>query len=188
MKINKCFHFLTIFVFFLSCFFLLGLPLAVHAEEQTPSEAVSDYPLPYPGLLPDHPFYSFKLIRDELHGWLISNPLEKAEFDLLQSDKFVETSFLLLTQEQKKTELSFAMLAKGYSYFEDGIAKSDAAKKQGINNQDILKRMGQANTTYQEKILEMEKITQGKEKETFAKEKERMINLGKKVKELISGK
>ena len=45
------------------------------------------YELAYPGLLPDHPLYFFKVIRDKVVSLLINDPSKRAEFNLLTSDK-----------------------------------------------------------------------------------------------------
>ena len=55
-----------------------------------------EYELPYPGLLPDNPLYYLKAIRDNILKFLIRDPMKKAEFDLLQSDKRLGASYALL--------------------------------------------------------------------------------------------
>src|SRR5579883_115828 len=54
---------------------------------------VPDYVLPYPGILPDNPFYFLKVLRDRLILFFISNPTKKSSFYLLQSDKRLEASW-----------------------------------------------------------------------------------------------
>ena len=51
-----------------------------------------EYILPYPGILLDHPLYFLKNLRDQVMEFLISDPTKKAEFSLLQSDKFLAMS------------------------------------------------------------------------------------------------
>lgn len=46
-----------------------------------------EYTLPYPGILPDHPLYFFKTIRDAILEFLIVDPVRKSEFYILQADK-----------------------------------------------------------------------------------------------------
>lgn len=50
-------------------------------------EEKSQYLLPYPGILPDHPLYFLKALRDKILEALIVDPLRKSEFYLLQADK-----------------------------------------------------------------------------------------------------
>ncbi len=81
--------------------FLVGIFFASSVTAQTPSlapateqatqEAVTEekeeYLLPYPGILPDHPLYFLKALRDRILEALIVDPLRKSEFYLLQADK-----------------------------------------------------------------------------------------------------
>lgn len=48
---------------------------------------VVQYDLPYPGLLPDSPLYVLKQVRDWVLEKLITDPLKKTEFYILQADK-----------------------------------------------------------------------------------------------------
>lgn len=52
-----------------------------------PAPARVEYALPYPGMLPDNPLYILKKVRDSIIELLISNPVNKAEFYVLQADK-----------------------------------------------------------------------------------------------------
>lgn len=47
----------------------------------------NQYHLPFPGILPDHPLYFLKALRDRILDVLIVDPLRKGEFYLLQADK-----------------------------------------------------------------------------------------------------
>ncbi|MBF8250036.1 MAG: LPXTG-motif cell wall anchor protein, partial [Candidatus Levybacteria bacterium] len=67
------------------------------AQTATPSSNQEvNYELPYPGLLPDSPLYFLRVTRDKLVSFLISDPLKKAEFDLLQADKRLNAGIYLL--------------------------------------------------------------------------------------------
>lgn len=58
----------------------------------TPSPAITptevEYSLPYPGILTNHPLYFLKYMRDMVLENIITDPVKKLEFSLLQSDKF----------------------------------------------------------------------------------------------------
>jgi hypothetical protein len=60
----------------------------------------SDYLLPYPGILQNHPLYFLKEIRDTMIETLIVDPLRKSEFFLLQSDKWIASVPLLVNQKE----------------------------------------------------------------------------------------
>jgi len=53
----------------------------------TPTPGPIEYVLPYPGILPTHPLYFIKTLRDRIIEMLITDPISKAEFYILQADK-----------------------------------------------------------------------------------------------------
>jgi hypothetical protein len=108
------------------------------------SKTVSSYQLPYPGMLPDNPLYFLKVIRDNLTSFFISKPLAKASFDLLQSDKDVEASYLLVTHEQGKGDLALETFSQSENYFEDALKQTQSAKKQGYSTIEISRRLQEA--------------------------------------------
>lgn len=55
----------------------------------------SEYALPYPGILPDHPLYFLKKFRDSVLEKLINEPIRKLEFYILQSDKELNAAIFL---------------------------------------------------------------------------------------------
>jgi len=143
---------LSLIAFFIAMF----LPLVI-ANAQVASSSVtktplptpktkggSDYQLPYPGMLPDNPLYFLKVIRDNLTSFFISRPLAKANFDLMQSDKDVAASYLLITTEQGKGELALQTFSQSQNYFSDAVSQMHSAKKQGYSIADISKKLQQA--------------------------------------------
>lgn len=64
-------------------------PVFAQSPSPTPvsEQAPQEYVLPYPGILPDHPLYFLKALRDRILEALIVDPQRKAEFYLLQADK-----------------------------------------------------------------------------------------------------
>jgi len=133
--------------------------------------------------LPDNPLYFLKSARDKILEFFISNPIKKADFDLLQSDKRVESSYLLIAQK-KKVVLADSTLSKAENYFEDAISKGDLAKKQGMDTHDLVKRLSLANLKHLEVISNIEDQLKGDDRKKFALEAERVRKLGKMVKEL----
>lgn len=115
---------ITLFIFGL----IFTLPSSFAQEKATESAKV-EYNLPYHGMLPDNPLYTLKAFRDRLIATLISDPLKKAEFNLLSSDKRLSASVALY--ERGKKDLSESTISKGLNYFEDGLKNLELAKKQG---------------------------------------------------------
>jgi hypothetical protein len=115
-----------IILLLLSSFF----PLSAFAQEQA-SEAAKqvDYTLPYPGLLPDHPFYFLKNVRDTIVQLLIADPVKKAEFYQLQADKSFATGMTLL--QKKKDTMAFASLKQSHQYATEVLSSIHNAEKQG---------------------------------------------------------
>jgi hypothetical protein len=75
-----------------------------------------DYYLPYPGILPDHPLYWLKMVRDRVRLWLTREPLARAERLLLYADKRLGAGWALIDGE--KTDLGVTTLTKAEKYLE----------------------------------------------------------------------
>lgn len=88
-----------------------------------------DYYLPYPGILPDHPLYWLKMMRDRVQLWLTTKPLAKAEKLLLYADKRLGAGWALI--EGNKQELGVTTLTKGEKYLARAIAEADKLGKGG---------------------------------------------------------
>lgn len=114
----------------------------VFAQSVAPSPIPTpvDYQLPYPGLLPDNPLYKLKTLRDKIVFFLISDPLKKAQFDLLQSDKRLNSAWYLLQGKTADSQLIIDTLSKGQNYFVEGISELSLAKKQGLSTTDMLRQ------------------------------------------------
>lgn len=83
---------------------LLTIVSTVSAVTPTPTPPREPYQLPYPGILPTHPLYFFKNIRDAIIEAMISDDSKKVQFYLLQADKKLQMAMLL--SDQKKEEES----------------------------------------------------------------------------------
>lgn len=80
---------------------------------QTPPAAA--YQFPWPGILPDHPLYKLKVLRNKIIAKIIYSPAKRVEFDLLMADKTLYASKLLLDKGQG--ELAKETALKGENYF-----------------------------------------------------------------------
>lgn len=86
-----------------------------YESQQAPLPTPSNYALPYPGMLPDHPLFFLKQIRDRVMEQLISDPIKKAEFYLLQADK--RLAMALTYNENNKKESVLFMIAEDVQYY-----------------------------------------------------------------------
>lgn len=97
----------------------------------TPTPAPIEYALPYPGILPDNPLYVLKNVRDRIIELLISDPVNKTEFYILQADKKLNMAVTLVSlgkNSAAETMLSESETARAQAV--DGLAKMEAAGKQ----------------------------------------------------------
>ena len=134
---------LSIVTFFISIYILLATAYAQEIKTTvTPVDSAGtvavtsptpvDYQLPYPGMLPNNPLYLLKVFRDNLTAFFLSKPIDKANFDLMQSDKNVQASYLLITQQQGKTLLAFQTFSQAQDDFEQAIDQTRVQKKTGL--------------------------------------------------------
>jgi len=157
------------------------------------SETVSrnkdiEYTLPYPGLLPDSPLYFLKTARDKMVSFLISDPLKKAEFNLLAADKRLNSAVFLFEKGKEKFSLALSTVSKGENYFEDAIAKAGEAKKKGLDTNDILRRLSDSAYKHQEVIKSFEKTAGEDFKEETAFLRKRTEDFKKRVDSLRAQK
>ena len=77
-----------------------------HAQEVSQSATESakvkivEYDLAYPGILPDHFLYKLKVLRDKATVFLINDPRKKADYYLLQADKGILATAMLIDQNK----------------------------------------------------------------------------------------
>jgi len=83
------------------------------------AETKVDYYLPYPGILPDHPLYWLKMVRDRVRLWLTTDSLQKAEKLLLYADKRLGAGWALV--EGNKPDLGITTLTKAEKYLEQAV-------------------------------------------------------------------
>lgn len=108
---------------FLSIFLVFG-SRPIQAEKvllpiSPPVQTTVDYTLPYAGILPDHPLYFLKAMRDKILDLVISDPVKRIEFNLLMADKRLVMARELM--EKGENDLSFSTLTKAEKYFEKAM-------------------------------------------------------------------
>jgi len=142
--------------------FLLGSVLvvtSVAAEKgsSTPSSQRAqtvEYALPYPGILPDHPLYWLKLVRDKLLDILIVDPLRKAEFYLLQADKRLGMGVALI--QKGNAPLGEQTISKGEKYLAQAVAQIVSASRMGKEIPSyLMDRMRLASAKHREVLTEL---------------------------------
>lgn len=147
----------------------------------TPS-AKQEYFLPYPGILPDNPLWKLKALRDMVIGFLITDPLKEAEFNLLNADKRLNAGVSLI--KKGKAELAVSTISKGENYFDQAIREITIAKSKGKDAKPILSKMASAAKKHQEVLSTLKKEIREHLKTSLQKELDRIINFEKSVESL----
>lgn len=188
---KKIFFFILIFLFFP----FLNSAKAVSESTQSSSFAnfailapdpnEISYDLPYPGILPDSPLYSIKVLRDKMISFLINDPLKKAEFNLLTSDKRLNAAVVL--SKERKDELVISTISKSNNYFEEGIGKLQQAKKIGEDYVWLAEKMKISSQRHKQLLKEIEKTIDPLHKERLEKERKRLDSF-EKIASDLSGK
>lgn len=144
----------------------------------TPTPQVS-YELPYPGLLPDSPLYLLKIIRDKAVGFLISDPLKKAEFNLLQADKRLNAGIYLLNKG--KTSLAMSTVSKAENYLEEALGKIGEAKMQGRNISEMEGKLRNALKKHKQELGYIIQKVSASFKGNFEKEQKRVTGFEERL-------
>lgn len=96
-------------IFFLTILiFLIVQSTSAQEQENTltpaPTPTIIKYDLAYPGMLPDNPLYKLKMLRNRISLALLSDPRKKIDFYLLETDKGILATAMLV--DKKKIELA----------------------------------------------------------------------------------
>lgn len=106
--LNK-FKLIPIVSFFI---FLAFFALFFNSLAQQSVLAVQSYQLPYPGILPNHPLYGVKVLRDQMMEFFTRDSLKKAELDLLFADKRIGMAQSIREQDWALTETTASKAEK----------------------------------------------------------------------------
>jgi hypothetical protein len=113
-----------LFTFLVSILLIAGFFIPSHlqaketdSKESTASAMVqtttkNEYQLPYPGMLPDSPIYKVKVLRDKIISFLITDPQKKTDFYLLQADKGILASSMLVDKKNYSLAKETALKAE----------------------------------------------------------------------------
>ncbi len=150
----------------------------VYAQEDTPSPTPVSYELSYPGLLPDNPFYFLKVTKDNIMAFFLGKPLDKAAFLLLQSDKQVFASKVLITQK-KDVDLAQTTFANANRTFEEAVAYTISAQKEGMNIHEMSEKLKVASKKHIEVLDEIQTYLTVDEQQKFQEVKKQAEKLEK---------
>lgn len=135
-------------------FRVLGASLISVTSTPTPTvESRVNYYLAYPGILPDHPLYSLKMIRDRISLALTTDEVKKAEKMLLYADKRLGAAKVLI--EGNKADLGLTTLTKAEKYLEQAAGQVQNAKKSGKETGTIQESLKTASLKHKEVIEDL---------------------------------
>lgn len=125
------------------------------AEETAMTETIEkvEYTLPWPGILPDHPLYFLKVLRDRVWGFLVRDPLKKAEWALLMADKRVWAGQMLV--KRGKEALGVTTLKEAEKFLEMAMLKAEEARVQGGNGDPFLEKLSRSSLKHKEVLDEV---------------------------------
>lgn len=146
-------------LFFITISFFLIASYTHASSDATASSASKSvvYELPYPGLLPDSPLYSLKMLRDRISEFLITDSLKKTEFYMLQADKRLQTGVALLMKRRNKEKLALSTISKGQNYFEKAFGSLSSAKREGKDALYLMERITLSLKKHEETLASYQK-------------------------------
>ncbi len=166
-KIKKLFLIILFFSFlFPISFKSLAQEIKITGNTASSESAKVSYQLAWPGMLPDNPFYKLKVIRNKIIGRLVFNPFKKIEFNLLQADKTLYASKLLV--DNGNTELAKEIALKGENYMTQLVSDYRSAywRHQNIP-QELDLRIKLATEKHQQLLDGIIKKVKAEDKKTF---------------------
>lgn len=169
MRVSKTIiNFLLVATAFLTLFSVSGIVVAKQNAEKMIRQEIISYELPYPGILPDHPLYSFKMLRDKMWEFLISDLERRAYFEILMGDKRMSAGRMLIEERVGKVDLALSTIGKGYKYLEKTppVIKALREKNMNVNNLiDKLEKSVAKHTKLLEKFAKRKEINSQQKKE-----------------------
>jgi len=173
--IEKCFikNMKKLIAFFLLILFIFTF-FSPFVLAQTSEEGVaspSAYQLPYPGMLPDHPLYKLKVLRDKIILFFIRDPFKKAAKHLHMADK--ELLMALKLAEKGNIPLTQHTAFKAEHHMTLMVNESKRAVYSGRElDTELVQRAHQAAIKHQELLAGMLERANEKEQEAFKTIKE----------------
>ncbi len=147
--------------------------------------AIVQYDFPYPGILPDHPLYFIKIVRDRVVGFLINDLVKKAEFNLLQSDKRISAAQMLFDKESD--QLGVDTLSKSNNYMHNAISVAKKAEKANLPTEAVVGKIGVSISKHEE-VMKSLIASNNPEKDSLKAEYKRLESIKAYYKKSFSKK
>lgn len=151
-------------LFLVACSIFTLLTVTVMVSAQTGADKalnnvkkMTEYPLPFPGILPDNILYNLKVVRDKVFEFLIIDPVKKADFYLLQADKRLASGEALIINS--KFLLGEQTISKAEKYLIQAVDEASIAKEKGKDANDVIDRLKKAIPKHAEVIDVLQKTS-----------------------------
>lgn len=113
-----------------------------------------DYKLPYPGkVLPDHPLWPIKVVRDRLWQLVSTNSTRKVELNILFADKRLVSAKMLF--EKDKPSIAYSTLTKAEKYLENASLLEEEIRKKGEDTTGVLEQLAKSSLKHREVMEEI---------------------------------
>ena len=129
------------------------------------------YDLAFPGILPDHPLYKIKVLRDKITAVLINDHIKKTEFYLLQADKGIHAAAMLVDKNEVELAKETALKAENNMT----LLTFELKKLRQRPDQSLFDKLKLASLKHQEVLSSKEKKVGKDDKKTF----QQVINFSK---------
>ena len=117
----------------------------------TNAQQYVQYDLAFPGMLPDHPLYKLKVLRDRIKALYISDPKIKADFYLHLADKGILATAMLVDKHEIKLAQETALKAEHNMT----LLTQELAKFEDLPNASLLTKWTTASLKHQEVLTDL---------------------------------
>lgn len=147
------------------------------------SAQAANYYLPYPGILPDHPLYFVKMVRDRIVSWLTFDGREKVRLLELYADKRLGAAKALI--EGNQGELGLETAQKAVRYQERAVEKVKKMKEEGKEVGEVANQLEKATAKHEQVLSSIEEKTAMQGQDAVGEIKERVRQNRRQVLEVL---
>ena len=142
----------------------------------------SSYYLPYPGVLPDHPLYFLKMVRDRVVEWLTFSPESRAELYVFYADKRFGAGMVL--SDGGKTDLGLGAYQKSVRYQAKAITELEKLKSSGKDVGALANKIEQESTKFMQ-VIDKQSVENEQLRNSVGETKKEMESNREKVLKLL---
>lgn len=157
---------------------------STEVEYSTQSAVIAVYRLPYPGVLPDSPFYIIKMVRDRFRLWVTRDLDDRASLFILYGDKRVGASYYLASGN--KMPLAYTTALKALSYMDQAVTVFESKNLSESSKNQLGETLDKSIRLHIETIEEIVHMVEGDARVKFERVLESYKLLGVKISNAVS--